>query len=80
MPKGMKIKDLKKALEGIDEETLVVLSRDEEGNGYGVLSVVNQNTYKDGEIGFAKLTPELEKQGYTEEDLLEGELAVVFYP
>ena len=35
---------------------------------------------KDQEYGYAKLTEELEKRGYSEEDCIDGEPAVVLWP
>lgn len=77
----MKIKQLIEILKELDGDRLVILSRDAEGNSYSPMSDdVWQNSYKDREIGLEVLTAEKKKQGYSEEDLLEGEKAVVFYP
>lgn len=77
----MTVAELIALLQEEDPEALVVCSRDAEGNGYSLLAdVAAPYNYDTGEIGFAELTPELEAQGYTEEDLLDGVPAVVLYP
>ena len=79
----MKVKELIEKLKKADPEAMVVMSYDSEGNGYNKLRDVetDNQAYCHGEIGFKKLTPELEKRGYGEGDLLEdGEDAVVLWP
>lgn len=75
-----------KLLKEQDPNALVVLSRDEEGNGFSELGDVatNMNFAKDGydgNVGYRELTPKLKKLGYTEEDLLEdGKPCIVLWP
>lgn len=61
-----------------------MLSRDEEGNGFGELTSVSSknNLFNrdEGEVGLEYLTPDLEKQRYTSEDIGEGDPAVVLWP
>jgi len=83
----MKVKELIKMLESENQEAIVIMSSDGEGNSFSPLADFgNTDTYKadstySGEMGFSKLTPELEKEGYGEEDILEdGVPAIVFYP
>ena len=79
----MTVQDLIDELEQmIDKSLLVVVSRDEEGNGYNELEVIETGyRYEDGEIGLSSLTPELKKQGYTNEDIMEdGSKCIVLYP
>ena len=78
----MKVKELIEELSKLDPEALVVLSRDEEGNGYSELADIASNYKFNGEdIGHAKLTPKLKKQGYTEEDVMEaGDPCVILWP
>ena len=82
----MIVKELKEILNNADDNDLVVLSRDGEGNSYSPLYDTQLCTYADeesweGQIGLRELTPELIKEGYTEEDLLEdGVNAIVLYP
>lgn len=81
----MKVKDLIKLLQKEDPNRLVVMSKDSEGNGFSPLADMSTESYAadstwSGEIGLEKLTPELEKKGYTEEDVLDGKPALVLWP
>jgi hypothetical protein len=77
----MKVKELIEKLKKFDPEKLVILSKDSEGNYYDTLWEIDDgHTYKDNYIGYAKITPELKKQGYDEEDIMEGEPCIVLYP
>lgn len=83
----MKVKELKKMLEEVDEDRIVILQKDPEGNGYSPLAGLDgencsyqAETTWYGEVGLERLTPKLKKDGYTEEDVLEGEKAVVLWP
>lgn len=84
----MKVKELKALLETLDDEYRVVLSKDSEGNSFSPLcdhtiAVYVPETTWYGDIYLSELTPELRKQGYTEEDTYQGddgEKAVVFWP
>lgn len=75
----MTVKELIKELEQCNPDDLVVMSTDEEGNGFDTLvDVESNNVYvpKDREIHIKKLTKALRSQGYTKEDLYEGDDAV----
>lgn len=82
----MKVKQLKKLLEKIDDDRIVVLSKDGEGNGFSPLADLDDNsTYAadstwSGEIGIEKLTPEMRKQGYSSADTNNGVPALVLWP
>lgn len=82
----MKVSELISKLEAADPNATVVLSKDEEGNGFGPLQEVeieNSTCVDQGyeiQIGLHHLTPELEKAGYTDEDVLKGDGAVVLWP
>jgi len=82
----MKVKKLLELLSSANPEATVVLARDEEGNGYSPLSVVDTKNMvyqpKEGEVSFRKLTPKLAKEGYTEEDVCAtgGQDCVVLWP
>jgi hypothetical protein len=60
-----------------DPKRIVVMAKDSEGNSYSPLAsfwagaYCAENTWS-GEVGFEKLTPEDEKDGFTEDDVLEG--------
>ena len=81
----MKVKELIEILSKCNPDADVVLSRDEEGNGYGSLSDVSLEYNWDGEynaeIGLKELTPDLIKGGYEEEDTMpDGLDCVVLWP
>lgn len=85
----MKVKELRKLLENVDGERIVILQQDAEGNGYSPLEMIDDEVnYRadstwSGEIGYQKLTAELRKQGYSDGDVVSGdgaESAVVFIP
>ena len=66
-------------------DALVVLSKDEDGNGFGELNDVDGDNNKfdaeDGEIGLDHLTPDLEKEGFGEDDVMTGGVpAIVLWP
>lgn len=75
----MTVKLLIEKLAKLDPEMEVVIAIDEEGNGYNPLEDVETNHMYDKvshEISLKELTPELIKQGYTEEDLPSDDSAV----
>lgn len=77
----MTVIQLIKRLQKEDPKALVVLSRDPEGNGFEELVYVDGDyMFADGEIGYSKITPALKKQGFTEDDILDGKRAVVLWP
>lgn len=79
----MTVRQLIEKLQKMEQNRIVVLAADPEGNHYDTLHDVQQMMYDDdeGEVGYDKLTPELEKQGYGEEDLMpNGKKAVVLWP
>lgn len=76
----MKVKDLIEALSKCNPDAIVVLSSDAEGNSYDTLHRFWEGVYKNGEVGFKELTPELIEMGYGPEDIISGELAVVLVP
>ena len=77
----MKASKLIKILEKLDPDTEVVLQGDAEGNSHMALfsywkGLFNKNN---GEVGYSKLTKDMEKQGYTEEDIIEGKPAIFLW-
>lgn len=92
----MKIRELIEELNKLDPELLVVMARDEEGNGYGTLREVATNLVyipEDSEIKLKSLTTWLINHGYSEEDVYgyvedpewddrvpEGEDCIVLWP
>jgi hypothetical protein len=67
----MKVHELIEKLSTLDPELVVVLSVDEEGNGYHEVTYIETNHTIDkyNEVYIAALTPKLIDQGYTEECL-----------
>lgn len=82
----MKVKELKDLLESVDDERIVIMAKDGEGNDYSPLALIDdESVYKanstwSGEIGIETLTPELIAENFTEEDVIDGEPAVVLWP
>ncbi len=85
----MTVKELIKELKDYPQDALVVMSTDEEGNGYSPLAALNEEVYVGEPSGRGQayvartLTPELKGQGYTEEDCYnqkDGQDAVVLWP
>lgn len=72
----MTVKELKELLThpDIKDDDLVVMSSDPEGNSYHPLDGYSiEVCSSDGEIFPRELTPEMREQGYTEEDLYQGD-------
>lgn len=74
--KYITVKKLKEILEKENDDDIIILSRDSEGNGfspldgsYGVDNYLPKDGYNYGEIHIRKLTEQMLKDGYTEEDL-----------
>jgi len=73
------VKELIQELQTLDPELPVIMSTDDEGNGHRYIdkNYIGVEGFNAGswdcdiEVGIEKLTPELEEQGYTEEDVKE---------
>ena len=84
----MKVKDLRRLLAPLDDNVLVILSKDGEGNDYSPLVDFSKQTYVpdsqySGEIYMPELTEEDKNDGYTEEDVYAGDDgvdAIVLWP
>jgi len=84
----MKVKELKKLLENCNDEDMVVLSLDGEGNSYSPLDGIEERIYVPettylGSTYIKELTDELIKLGFSDEDLYHGKYgfdAIVLYP
>jgi hypothetical protein len=48
----MKVKQLKEILEGLDDNTDIIVSRDEEGNGYAPLGGIDEGFVNKNEWGY----------------------------
>lgn len=66
----MTVKELIKELENCDQDSIVILQKDAEGNGYSPLAGSdNACNYQadstwSGDVGYKEITPELKKAGY----------------
>lgn len=70
----MIVSELIELLKQVPSNAVVVLSRDEEGNGFLPLRVVEDGMRYDFdscEVGYAVITPSMKLKGYTDEDALE---------
>lgn len=74
------VKDLKEQLAELPDDLVLILQRDDEGNGYRYARgldadnlVFVKGCYNEGDVMFMTLTDELEADGYSEEDTFEGE-------
>ncbi len=78
----MIVAELIAALQQANPSHEVVLSRDEEGNGFRPLRSIapTNNNYSDGEIRFQRLTDALRTAGYSDEDVGPGVPCVVLWP
>ena len=82
----MNVKELKEILNEFDDNDLVVMSKDSEGNRYSPLFTTEEISYAadstwSGEVGIRELTKEHIEIGYSEEDLVEnGVNAIALYP
>jgi hypothetical protein len=83
----MKVKELIKILKKENQEAIVIMSSDGEGNRYSPLSGFSDaNTYEatctwEGEVGYSELTQELKDDGYTQEDVItDGAPALILLP
>jgi hypothetical protein len=70
----MKVKDLITLLQSCNGDDLVILAKDAEGNGFSPARQTTNDMYLaestwSGEVRMRELTPEMEKQGYSEEDV-----------
>lgn len=83
----MKVRELVEQLKGTNQEAIVIMSSDGEGNSFspladfGSVDTYKANTTYSGEVGYSRLTDELKSKGYSVEDVVEGgEPALVIYP
>ncbi len=77
----MTVRELIGILSAMDQDRIIVLSNDEEGNGYRPLyNIAGDCAYNDGDIGIEKLTVDDIEAGFSEEDVMtDGKACVVFW-
>ena len=81
--KALTVKQLKELLADMDDDRIVVLQKDSEGNGYEPVRGVDDNAVWDeyhDTVKYQKITPSMRKKGYTKGDAGKGQKAVVLYP
>lgn len=76
----MNVRELIEELKKIDGDRIVVMAIDAEGNGHGLLSSFWECSWNGEEVGLEKLIEEDVKQGYSDDDVLDGEPALCLYP
>ncbi len=81
----MTVQELIAELQQMDPERLIVMAKDAEGNGYSPLSSMWEGGYAaestySGEAGLEELTEEDKKDGYVQEDVVDGVPALVLCP
>lgn len=79
----MKVKELMDLLYAEHPDDEVVLAVDEEGNGFSTVKEITKSVFDGEHIYLRELTPALETQGFTEEDMYTGEdgkRCVVLWP
>ena len=82
----MKVSDLIAKLQKLDQDRVVIMSKDGEGNDFSPLDNIETAAYCadstwSGEVGLEKLTDKDRERGYDEEDVKEnGVPAAVLWP
>jgi hypothetical protein len=77
---ALTVGELMTELAKYEPDTIIVLSRDPEGNGYSPAYNCEGMNYEDGEVGYGELTEDLKDAGYGEEDIRSGVPALVIWP
>lgn len=72
------VRELIEILEAYDDNDIVILAKDGDGNNYSPLCETSQDVYEDdssysGQTYIRELTPGLREAGFTEEDLCHSE-------
>ena len=81
----MTVKELKELLNSFNDNDIIIMGQDSEGNGFSPLSAIEKVSYEaestwSGIVGIRELTPEHIEVGYSEDDLLEnGVDAIALY-
>lgn len=75
----MTVKELIIKLQEMDQDRIVVVSSDSEGNSFRRIADICIGNYSCCEFGLDILTEEDIENGYTEEDCIEGESAVCLW-
>lgn len=81
----VKVSELIKELQSVDPDRIVIMSRDGEGNDYSPLASTWEGAYLakstyHGKAGLERLTDEFVKAGYSDEDIVNGNPAIILQP
>ena len=76
----MTVRELIEKLSALDPGDVVIMARDEEGNGFNEVGELQLCAYDKGDIYLRELTPHMEAQGYTDEDVADATPAVCLWP
>ena len=82
----MTVAELIECLKQTDQDRLVIMAKDGEGNGFSPLADTGASAYRadstwSGEIGIEELTEARKEKGYSEEDVMDdGVKAFVLWP
>lgn len=82
----MKVSELREMIKNWDDDLDILISSDEEGNGFADFADVTVgmgyiNDCGDIEIHYLELTPEMEEGGYTDEDVrTNAKPCIIFWP
>ena len=81
----MTVRELIELLQNENQDRIVIMAKDAEGNGYSPLRSAWTGSYRaespySGEVGLEQLTAQDKLSGYTEEDVIDGEAALIFSP
>ena len=83
--KNMTVAELIEKLKDVDPDRIVIMASDAEGNDYSPLYSFWEGAYKAettwyGEVGIEELTEEDWNKGYREEDVVDGDKAIILCP
>ena len=76
----MTVKELIKLLQEQPGDALVVISKDSEGNAFYPIEDMGFGRYDGETFGLDELTESTEMLGYTEEDVVDGPIAICLWP
>ena len=81
----MKVRELIEMLQREDPDRIVIMAKDSEGNSYSPLSSAWTGAYAAettwyGDVGLEVLTDEDRADGFDDEDILDGEPALILCP
>jgi len=67
-------------LKTFEQDAVVILAIDSEGNGYSEVNVIESGVWNGRDFGLASLSKEEKDDGYSKKDIVKGVAAVCFCP